>query len=71
MSLESPPPEIARIKRGYVSSFVGAFINDGLESWFGVDLDRMEAVSVQRHIYDKRAEQIKPFIEPTFTWPSP
>lgn len=68
MPLESPPPEIARIKRGYVRSFVGAFINDGLESWFGVDLDRMEAVSVQRHIYDKRAELTKPFIEPTFTW---
>jgi TonB family protein len=63
------PPEIARIKRGYISSFVGAFINDGLASWSGIDLDRMEVISVQRRIYDRRATLTKPFDEPTFqTW---
>jgi TonB family protein len=66
MPLESPPPEIARIKRGYISAFIGGFINDGLASWFGVDLDRMEVISVQRHIYDRRATLTKPFIDPSF-----
>jgi TonB family protein len=66
MPLESPPPEIARIKRGYISSFIGGFINDGLASWGGIDLDRMEIVSVQRQIYDRRATLTKPFIDPTF-----
>jgi TonB family protein len=66
MPLESPPPEIARIKRGYISQFIGGFINDGLASWFGVDLDRMEVISVQRHIYDRRATLTKPFIDPSF-----
>ncbi len=35
-------------------------------SWFGVDLDRMEVISVQRHIYDRRATLTKPFIDPSF-----
>jgi hypothetical protein len=34
------PPEIQRIRRGYVESFTGTFINDGLEHWDGADLDR-------------------------------
>jgi TonB family protein len=66
LPLESPPPEIARIKRGYISQFIGGFINDGLASWFGVDLDRMEVISVRRDIYDRRATLTKPFIDPSF-----
>jgi len=50
----SVPPEIQRIRRGYVESFTGTFINDGLEHWDGVDLDRNLVVVVQRRIHDQR-----------------
>jgi hypothetical protein len=60
------PPEISRIQRGVVSNFVGLFINDGLVHWDGVDLDRMEMVSVARRIYDKRASFSRPFGDPEF-----
>lgn len=60
------PPEIQRIERGYVTSWVGGFINDGLMSWSGIDLDRREAISVIRRIYDTRAKLSRPFGEPVF-----
>lgn len=60
------PPEIHRIRRGYVESFTGAFINDGLEHWDGVDLDRNLVVVVQRRIHDQRAAFSRPFSDPTF-----
>jgi len=60
------PPEILRIRRGYVESFTGTFINDGLEHWDGVDFDRNLVIVVQRRIHDRRAVLSKPFDEPTF-----
>jgi len=60
------PPEIARVRRGITSQFVGAFINDGLENWDAVDLDRKVTISVQRRIFDKRAEFTKQFGDPVF-----
>ena len=45
----TPPPEIAAIKRGVYSQFVGIFINDGLAEWIGVDLDAGEIVRVERY----------------------
>ena len=62
----SVPPEIQRIRRGYVESFTGTFINDGLEHWDGVDLDRNLVVVVQRRIHDQRAALSRPFGDPTF-----
>jgi len=62
----SVPPEIQRIRRGYVASFTGTFINDGLEHWDGVDLDRNLVVVVQRRIHDRRAALSRPFADPTF-----
>jgi hypothetical protein len=61
-----PPPEIKRIRRGYVSHFVGEFRNNGMESWTAVDLDRGIAVSVQRRVHDKRVEQSRAAAEPKF-----
>jgi len=60
------PPEIQRIERGYITAWAGGFINDGLMSWSGIDLDRREVISVQRRIYDKRATLSRPFSEPVF-----
>src|SRR2546421_349183 len=60
------PPEIARVQRGLVSRFVGLFINDGLEGWSAIDLDRSMLISVQRRIYDVRAKRSHPFADPKF-----
>lgn len=61
------PPEIQRIRRGYVTSFTGTFINDGLEHWEGVDLDRNLVIVIQRRIHDQRAALSRPpFSDPTF-----
>ena len=60
------PPEIARVQRGFVDHFVGAFINDGLESWSAIDLDRNSVISIRRRIYDVRASRSHPFSDPTF-----
>jgi len=61
------PPEIQRIERGYVTNWVGGFINDGNMSWNGIDLDRHEVISVVRRVYDTRAIQTRPFGDPVFT----
>jgi hypothetical protein len=37
---EDPTPEISRIKDGAVGNFVGAFINDGIETWWAYDAER-------------------------------
>jgi hypothetical protein len=60
------PPEIARVQRGLVSHFIGLFMNDGLESWSAIDLDRNTLVSVQRRVYDVRAKRSHPFADPKF-----
>jgi hypothetical protein len=60
------PPEIARVQRGLASRFVGLFINDGLEGWSAIDLDRSMLISVQRRIYDVRAKRSHPFADPKF-----
>jgi hypothetical protein len=49
-----------------MAHFVGASINDGIVTWDALDLDRMEAISIRRRIYDKRAKLTKPFGEPSF-----
>lgn len=50
-----------------IKSFSGAFINDGMDSWQGIDLDRMESISVYRRTYMKKAKSFtKPFNEPVF-----
>jgi hypothetical protein len=61
----SVPAEIRRIRRGYVESFLGAFINDGLAHWDGVDLDRNLVVVVQRRIHDERAAMPRSFDDPS------
>ena len=60
------PPEIVRIRRGLTSHFVGSFINDGLESWQAVDLDKKISIFVQRRVFDKRAQLTRPFGDPVF-----
>ena len=60
------PPEITRVQRGLVSHFIGLFINDGLESWSAIDLDRNTLVSVQRRVYAARARRSHPFADPRF-----
>jgi hypothetical protein len=60
------PPEITRIRRGFVQNFTGAFINDGLQHWDGVDLDRKLVVVVQRRTHDDRAPMSHSFADPTF-----
>ena len=60
------PPEIERIRRGYVTHFMGAFINDGLESWQGIDLDRSLVISVARRIADRRADPSRSVTDPQF-----
>ena len=42
------PKEIADIRRGIYSEYVGLFVNDGYARWVGLDLDRSEMVEVQR-----------------------
>lgn len=37
---ESMTPEISRIEEGAVGNFIGAFINDGMETWWGYDASR-------------------------------
>src|SRR5579862_4818492 len=37
---ENPTPEISRIREGAVGYYAGAFINDGLQSWWGYDATR-------------------------------
>ncbi len=64
--LESIPLEIARIQKGFVHHFVGAFINDGIVYWSGIDLDRALAIVVRRKIYDMRAQMTRPFGDPVF-----
>jgi hypothetical protein len=60
------PPEIARIQKGFVKHYVGAFINDGTVNWRGVDLDRGLAIVVHRNMYDKRAQMQRSFGDPAF-----
>ncbi len=60
------PPEIVRIRRGLTSHFVGGFVNDGLESWQAVDLDKKISISVQRRVFDKHAKLTRLFGDPVF-----
>jgi hypothetical protein len=64
--LDALPPEIARIQRGLVKRFVGKFVKDGMQSWSGVDLDRLLAVSVERRVFDRRAHLPRPVADPEF-----
>jgi len=45
----TPPEEIGTIRHGAYHEFVGLFINAGLATWTGFDVDRAEAVKVQRY----------------------
>ena len=44
----TPPEEIARISRGVYAEFIGLFINDGIASWLGADIDNAELIEVRR-----------------------
>ena len=57
------PPEIAAIERGYTHHWVGGFINDGLVTWSGIDLDRRISINVQRRIWDARAQLSRRFLD--------
>lgn len=46
--LSSYPAELARVQRGATEFWAGAFINDGLESFRTIDLDRNVAISISR-----------------------
>lgn len=61
------PPEIAAIERGYTYHWVGGFINDGLATWHGIDLDRRRSIHVQRRIWDARAQLSRRFSDPVFS----
>lgn len=61
------PPEIAAIERGYTHHWVGGFINDGLATWSGIDLDRRLSINVQRRVWDARAQLSRRFMDPVFT----
>ncbi|MDB6090621.1 MAG: hypothetical protein JWN85_3405 [Gammaproteobacteria bacterium] len=65
--LDALPPEIARIQRGLVKRFVGKFVKDGMQTWSGVDLDRLRAVSVERRVFDRRAHLPRPVADPEFS----
>lgn len=70
--LAEVPKEIARIRRGYVSGFISAYPNaEPIKSWFGVDLDRRAAYSVERYVYDANSAKLKAFVMPELnatTW---
>lgn len=70
--LSEVPKEIARIRRGYVNGFTSAYPNaEPVKSWFGVDLDRRAAYSVERYVYDVNSAKLKAFIMPELsatTW---
>jgi hypothetical protein len=57
----SRPLEIATIQRGAFTEFIGGFINDGLASWTGLDLDGREIIYITRKVWDKRASLSQPF----------
>ena len=61
----SPPLEIATIQRGASTEFIGGFINDGMASWTGVDLDGREIIRITRTVWDKRASLTRPFEFPS------
>jgi hypothetical protein len=65
--LDPLPPEVSRIRRGLVKRFTGKFVKDGEVGWFGVDLDRLVAVSVERRVYDLRAHLSRPVPDPVFS----
>jgi hypothetical protein len=48
-NLGALPAEIAAIKRGLYSEYIGLFINDGIGERIGVDLDAGETVFVERY----------------------
>jgi hypothetical protein len=53
--LASLPPELSRIRRGALEWWLGAFINDGLSGYSGIDLDRKLAVNIERRTRAARA----------------
>jgi hypothetical protein len=57
----TPPLEMATIQRGAFTEFIGGYINDGLASWTGVDLDSREIVSIRRTVWDKRSAMSRHF----------
>ena len=65
--LEPLPLEVARIRRGMVKRFTGKFIKDGVTAWSAIDLERLVAVSVERHVFDFRTHQSRPIDDPIFS----
>jgi hypothetical protein len=65
--LDPLPLEIARIRRGVVKRFTGKFIKDGVMAWSAVDLERLEAVSVERRVFDFRTHQSRAVPDPLFS----
>jgi hypothetical protein len=65
--LEPLPLEVARIRRGMVKRFTGKFIKDGVTAWSAIDLERLVAVSVERHVFDFRTHQSRPITDPIFS----
>jgi hypothetical protein len=65
--LEPLPPEISRVRRGVVKRVTGKFIHDGEIAWSALDLERLVAVSVERHVFDFRTHQSRPVTDPVFT----
>jgi hypothetical protein len=65
--LDALPPEIARIQKGMVKRFVGKFVNDGLLTWSGVDLDRRVAIAIERRVFDRRAHRPRQVSDPQFS----
>jgi hypothetical protein len=70
--LSDVPREISRIRRGYISGFVSAYPNaQPAKSWFGVDLERKAAYSIERYTYGAHDPKLKMFPGPELnatTW---
>jgi hypothetical protein len=65
--LEPLPLEVARIRRGMVKRFTGKVIKDGVTAWSAIDLERLVAVSVERHVFDYRTHQSRQVVDPIFS----
>ncbi len=64
--LSRMPPELLQIQRGAVQSWVGAFINSGLASYSGIDLDRKVFIAIQRRSRRIADKPQRDFGEPKF-----
>lgn len=70
--LPEVPKEISRIRRGYISGIENGYpLAPPVKSWFGVDLERRAAYSIERYSYAIHDPKLKAFSMPRLngtTW---